>query len=280
MKSNPYKIEGPALISFSGGRTSGHMLYHILEAHDFNLPEDVHITFANTGKEMEQTLDFVQECSKRWGVKIHWLELEIFDEKPVYRTKEVTYETASRNGEPFEALVDRKKFLPNPVARFCTAELKIRRMRDFMRKVMGYDHWDNVIGLRYDEPRRVMSARKSADRERWESIMPLYDAEVTKEDVAEFWRNQEFDLQLENYNGVAPEGNCDLCFLKASQTRKNMIKKYPGMADWWIKQEQKFGDHKGATFRKDGPTYIDLVDISNSEVELFDDGLGDCTCHD
>ena len=49
MESNPYKIEGPALISFSGGRTSGFMLYHILQAHGGTLPEDYFVVFANTG---------------------------------------------------------------------------------------------------------------------------------------------------------------------------------------------------------------------------------------
>ena len=30
--SNPYKIDGPTCISFSGGRTSGYMLYKVIEA--------------------------------------------------------------------------------------------------------------------------------------------------------------------------------------------------------------------------------------------------------
>ena len=118
MESNPYKIEGPALISFSGGRTSGFMVWNIIQAHGGTLPEDVYVTFANTGKEAPETLDFVHEIGQKWGVKIHWLELYFGEERPVYRTKEVTYETASRNGEPFEALIDRRKYLPNPVARF------------------------------------------------------------------------------------------------------------------------------------------------------------------
>ena len=54
-----YRVEGPALISFSGGRTSGFMLWHILDAYDGKLPDDVHVCFANTGKEREETLRFV-----------------------------------------------------------------------------------------------------------------------------------------------------------------------------------------------------------------------------
>ncbi len=62
MNGNPYLITGPALISFSGGRTSAYMLWQILAAHGGQLPDDVHICFANTGKEREETLRFVHEC--------------------------------------------------------------------------------------------------------------------------------------------------------------------------------------------------------------------------
>ena len=107
----PKKFDCPTLISFSGGRTSGYMLYKILESYGGKLPEDVHVVFANTGKEIPQTLDFIRDCETNWNVKVHWLELEIHEERPIYRTKEVNYETASREGEPFEALIKRKKML-------------------------------------------------------------------------------------------------------------------------------------------------------------------------
>ena len=48
---NPYKIPRPALISFSGGRTSGFMLHNIIQAYGGKLPDDIHVVFANTGKE-------------------------------------------------------------------------------------------------------------------------------------------------------------------------------------------------------------------------------------
>ena len=277
--SNPYKIEGPALISFSGGRTSAFMLWNILQAHGGVLPDDIYVTFANTGKEAPETLDFVHEIEQKWDVKIYWLELYFGEERPVYRTKIVDYETASRNGEPFEALLDRRKYLPNPVTRFCTSELKIKVMSRFMRKLQGYKNWYNVIGLRYDEPRRVASALKQY--EAWTNITPMNDAKHTVEDVSEFWRKQNFDLKLTNANGKTPAGNCDLCFLKGMDTTISILKERPEMADWWIKQEQKFGEHEGATFRKDRPNYIKLVEISKTQQDLFgDDDQMTFFCHD
>lgn len=47
-----YKIELPALIAFSGGRTSGYMLRQVLDA--FNgQPKELYVLFCNTGEEQE-----------------------------------------------------------------------------------------------------------------------------------------------------------------------------------------------------------------------------------
>lgn len=279
---NPYKIEGPALISFSGGRTSAFMLKQIIDAHGGTLPDDIYVTFANTGKEMPETLDFVQACSEHWDVKVHWLELEMADERPVYRTKEVTYETASRDGKPFEALIGRRSYLPNPVARFCTAELKIRRMKDFMWKMKGYKHWDNVLGLRYDEPRRVSSSRNASDRERWGNLMPMYEAKHTVKDVLDFWQKANFDLTLPSIDGQTLAGNCDLCFLKGRKTLTKLIKERPDLTTWWIAQENRIGEGTGATFRADRPPYVELLKEAENPVmdDMFEDDTMSCFCHD
>jgi hypothetical protein len=69
---------------------------------------------------MAETLDFVQECGERWGVAIVWLEYNsLLPEK----FEIVSHRTASRAGEPFELLLANRGMLPNPVTRFCTAEL-------------------------------------------------------------------------------------------------------------------------------------------------------------
>lgn len=105
---NPYLITGPAQIGISGGRTSGHMVYKILEAHGGTLPPDVQLFFQNTGKEREETLVFIDQIAKRWNVNVVWMEwCRVYgqpDDAPWYRL--VDFETASRNGEPFTMMLD------------------------------------------------------------------------------------------------------------------------------------------------------------------------------
>jgi 3'-phosphoadenosine 5'-phosphosulfate sulfotransferase (PAPS reductase)/FAD synthetase len=262
-------IEGPALISFSGGRTSAYLLKHILDAYGGKLPFDVFAVFSNTGKEMPETLNFVQACSDQWSVPIAWLEYEPAGEKQ-RKFRVVDYVTASRKGEPYEAMIQERKYLPNPVTRFCTTTLKIRVMRDYARS-LGWDHWTNAIGLRFDEPRRV--ARIKDQRERWETTAPLYQTRVTKEHVSAFWQAQPFDLQLPNVDGKTPAGNCDLCFLKSAKTISSLIRQDPGLADWWIRQEEEARPSKptGALFRKDRPSYRS---IRQAVLEQQDMGFG------
>ena len=143
---NPYKIPTPALVSFSGGRTSGFMLWNILNAYDGKLPEDIHVVFANTGKEASETLDFINDISNKWDIHINWVEHYFGDERPIHRTKIVNYKTASRNGEPFERLIDQRQILPNPVARFCSSELKIKTMQRFMKKIKKKELSKNYLG--------------------------------------------------------------------------------------------------------------------------------------
>lgn len=231
-KHDPYHIGGPAIISFSGGRTSGYMLRHIVDAHGGRLPDDVKVVFANTGKERRETLDFVAECASRWGVEIAWVE---YDWDQPHRTRIVNHETASRNGEPFERLIDRKGFRPNPTLRYCTMFLKRDRIESYARHWLGWKSWSAVIGLRHDEPRRVARMKAcGTPRTGGRPQLPLDDARVAEHGVREWWQKQDFDLQIESY-----EGNCDLCFLKSRAKIEAIMRSHPELADWWIRQESK-----------------------------------------
>jgi 3'-phosphoadenosine 5'-phosphosulfate sulfotransferase (PAPS reductase)/FAD synthetase len=262
-------VDGPTVVSFSGGRTSAYLLRLLLDAHGGKLPADCHVVFANTGKEDEATLRFVRECCLRFGVQIAWIEYA--DEAPGWRL--VNYRTASRNGEPFEALIRKRNYLPNPVARFCTVELKILRIADYMRS-MGHDEFEVLIGIRADEPKRVASVRAnpSGGTRGIERRMPLAELGVTRGDVAAYWRDSVFDLGLPNVNGSTAHGNCDLCFLKHSATVLSLIRENPQRAVWWAKMEGSITNAKikdGDTFRADRPSYAQMLAYTQAQTDAF-----------
>lgn len=267
--SDPFKIDGPTCISFSGGRTSAYMLWRVLEANG-GLPDEAHVLFANTGKEDEATLAFVQECSERWGVSIAWVEYRDDDEQPV---AVVDFNTASREGEPFAALMRKRRLLPNPMTRFCTQELKIRPMARHLRS-LGFegtmDALENFswIGIRADEPRR---AAKIPDKSR----IPLWAAGASAQDVGAFWLGQPFDLRLPNMNGKTMHGNCDLCFLKPAAQVQSLIAEKPERAIWWARMEQDIPAlgrtvGAGSVFRMDRPSYARMAQIAASQRTVFD----------
>lgn len=282
---DPFKIDGPTAISFSGGRTSGYMLWRVLQSNN-GLPEGVEVCFANTGKEDEATLRFVRDCAERWGVPIRWVE---------YRNDEkgyalVDFETASRNGEPFEAIIRKRSYLPNPVTRFCTVELKIMAMHKHLAS-LGWKHgegWDQMIGIRADEPSRVakIRARPSPETSKETMVMPLAEAGVTREEVGAFWCSQPFDLGLSNNKGVTMHGNCDLCFLKGAQQVLSLIRERPERAIWWAQQEALSLSSKpsGARFRSDRPSYQQMHDYALTQHEMFAMDVPDnsiaCFCGD
>lgn len=264
-----WTVDGPTCVSFSGGRTSGLMLRKLLMANGGTLPADCHVVFANTGKEAHETLRFVRDCSDRWRVPIAWVE---------YRPDgagwvQVDFATASRNGEPFEALIRKRNYLPNPVARFCTVELKILRAVDYMRS-LGYSEHEVLVGFRADEPARIAKLRAdpSGGTKGVERRAPLADAGLTKWDVAAFWARSDFDLALPNVNGTTTEGNCDLCFLKQSATVASLIAARPERAVWWAAQEHSITNPKianGGTFRIDRPTYAQMLAFTAAQADAF-----------
>ena len=282
---NPYFINEPAAISFSGGRTSAYMLYKIIEAHDGKLPDDVKVTFANTGKEMPETLDFVQACSDHWDVDIVWLELadiktirvEGQRNKLERKYKIVTHSTASKNGEPFNHYLMGVDAIPNAIQRSCTGNLKIRAIRWYLEDVCGYERpWLQMIGIRADEQRRAAKIHGKLE-DGQDRFCPLWIDGVTAQEVGDFWLSNNFDLQLPNNNGVTDWGNCDICFLKGKSKRLSIIRERPDLADWWIEAEKK----KDQFFRPDQPAYADMKVIATSQGQFdFDDETIPCFCGD
>lgn len=242
------KFPEPLVISFSGGRSSAYMTHRLLPDHP-----NATILFCNTGKENEETLTFVNQCSQLWGNRVTWLEYD-----RLAKFKIVTFETASRNGEPFAALIEQRQMLPNLVSRFCTQELKVRLIKHYCLSI-GLRYWTSAIGIRYDEPRRWAKTKGVASKERWEIVMPMVDWQTEKRHVNEFWKSMPFDLQLPDYMG-----NCDLCMLKGKYKKLHILREHPDRAQWWQEQEQKIGASFCSRY-----TITDLVKKLKQQPDLF-----------
>jgi 3'-phosphoadenosine 5'-phosphosulfate sulfotransferase (PAPS reductase)/FAD synthetase len=276
---DPFKIDGPTCVSVSGGRTSAYMMRRVLDANGGYEPIAglVAFVFANTGREAPETLDFVRELQRRWSVPIAWVEYSAAD--PGFA--QVFHATAHRAGEPFEAMLRKKQYLPNPVSRFCTVELKIKPTERFLESC-GWTEWDNMLGFRADEPTRVAKIRAKPildDSPHVERCVPLAAAGISKADIRDFWQAQPFDLELPiDYDGTTIDGNCDGCFLKSPHQLVSAMQRKPTMPVWWIAQE----DRHGATFTKDGPSYRQMAQFAASQQNVFDPDQEaiDCFCGD
>lgn len=148
--SDPFKIDGPTCFSFSTGRSSGYALRRTLDANDpAVLREHLKVLTCNTGKEDEASLRFGDRIDREWlrplELQITWLE---YREGAGFEV--VTFESLSRNGEPFDAVIrQRGGVLPNPRSRYCSSELKTRTIP-----------WADRKGIKrmYAEARRLTEA--------------------------------------------------------------------------------------------------------------------------
>jgi 3'-phosphoadenosine 5'-phosphosulfate sulfotransferase (PAPS reductase)/FAD synthetase len=254
------------VINFSGGRTSAYMTKRLIDEGFDNYI----VTFQNTGKEMPQTLNFINECDKRWKLNIVWLEYRYGNNFEV-----VTYETASRDGRPFQELIEHKKhFLPNTMVRYCTDQLKIQTLRRYLQSIR-IKEWTSYNGIRFDEPRRWSKMRNLPNYQEVE--MPLVKWKVTKPIVLDWWKQQPFDLQVNE-----PYGNCDCCFLKGKGKLAIIAKEKPELFDWWIEQENKqcqYGNNIQGSFKKE-ITYQQIKDKAQSQLGLWDsDPSFECFCN-
>lgn len=222
-----FKIDGPTGAGISGGRTSG-MMHALTLAANPGVPR-----------------------------ALRWLEFRppetLGDPPRMARTADVTFETAHRGGQIFESVLrtlaeyrafvkDEGPVAPHASMRLCTSYMKLKTIHRAVREQFNHEDYTYMVGLRADEPSRVASmARQSSNVCTFR--MPLADAGITKAMVNAFWREQPFDLELEE-----PRGNCSLCFLKDEGDLAMLMLEDEEQTQEWIDLQDRYGDfRRGST---------------------------------
>lgn len=213
----------PLFISFSGGETSGFMLWYLLE--QYRDTKDIIVLFANTGQENEETLIFVKKCQEHFNINVVWVESEIDMRYRVgIKHRVVNFETAERNGKTFEKMIS-KLGIPNVENKYCTRDLKQYPMEHYL-KTIGVKEYHTAIGIRADEIDRI-----------GKYYYPLVKLGITKQHINNFWSKMPFRLQLKGY-----QGNCKWCYKKATRKHLTLINENPEYYDFPRKMEKKYGN--------------------------------------
>jgi hypothetical protein len=260
------------LISFSGGETSAYLSKWLIDNKSDQY--DMIFVFANTGDEEEETLIFIDKCSKEWDINIVWVEAFVHNNTRVASThKIVNFETASRNREPFIEVI-KKYGIPNQNFLHCNREMKLNPIKSYVKSI-GWKNYKTAIGIRNDEIDRVNKHRKQLGL-----IYPFITEKPTsKQEVSYWWSKQNFRLNIESY-----KTNCRTCWKKSDKVLSQIYKENPHYFDFNKEMEEKYGDNKYTFFRNGRSTEQLIIDLkkinlkpndkhqdSNFQINLFNE---------
>ena len=252
------------LLSFSGGETSAYMTQWCLA----NMKDEYNmvVVFANTGEEREETLEFVHKCDEILDFNTVWVEAVVQEGRAGTKHKVVDFETASRNGEPFEEVIQ-KYGIPNQAYPHCTRELKKRPIQSYVKNDLGWKGYYTAIGIRIDEVDRI-----NDEKEKNRYIYPLAETIPTnRQKINKYWSDMPFRLELKSY-----EGNCKACWKKSNRKLYTIYKNDPSSFDNMIRWEKEYGKYikegradtdKTITFFRYGRSALDIIKEAE-EIEV------------
>ena len=203
---------------------------------------------ANTSKEREESLEFMDKCDKHYKLNLVWVEAEFHEKGTGVTPNIVTYENLKRNGEIFEQGI-KKLGIPNKENKWCNRDMKLEALRKYADSVFGKNDYSVAVGIRADEMDRVRKDYKENN-----VFYPLMDRGISSKDRNRFWKDQPIKITIPAY-----KGNCDMCFAKSNRKLMTILKEEPDKVDWWDKMIKTYG-----SIPIDGkPSYNELMEQNN-----------------
>lgn len=206
-------------------------------------------------------------------------------------------------GKSFDEVVDSAGCLPTWNRRFCTTEMKILPMFEYL--YFRYGVVKTNIGFRYDEFERAYFIEKGkspvrktvgtmdypmscnnfgAKQQNWDRDIiyqqkeyPLIDNKIFHLEIMSFWKREHPNV------GFPKDSNCQGCHHKPSELIKRNHELEPDILEWFALQEekkQKYGKAKFYTWHDDGIMYRKVFDMNFTMEFDFDFTMcnsGGCT---
>lgn len=275
------------LCTVSAGYSS---VFKALKIKEWYPNHNIVFAMANTSKEHEASLKFMNECDEYFGIGVNWVEAVINQERGIgtgFRI--VEYNNLKTKGEIFEQGI-KKYGIPSKINKWCNRELKLVPLKKFADSIFGLNNYCISVGIRADEMDRVRKDYKENN-----VFYPLLDNGITTKDRNKFWDNQPIKIKIPAY-----KGNCDMCFEKSNRKLMTIIKEEPNKIEWWDNMINKYSkisiegkdsynayaENQGMNFYRQNLTIQDLVKMAEKpfsratdeyiyENDLFD-FEGDC----
>lgn len=154
--------EAPHIVKFSGGRTSGMLLFMLLDNGMLRPERGDVVVFNNTSAEHPETYNFVANCKQlveeKYGLPFFWIEFQTYEDArggewtrlPSYRMVQPKPYSDEEpfgyrwKGEAFEEMLSWSGYVPNQFQRTCTKNLKLettkRFLQDWLSGQSGIEH--------------------------------------------------------------------------------------------------------------------------------------------
>lgn len=192
------------ILSLSGGKDSAALAVFMKDK-----VSDIEYVFCDTGKELEETYEFLKKLE-------------------VYLGKPITYLRNEERGFD-ELLHARRGFLPSPQVRWCTEQLKIKPFEKYIGDTTCY----NYIGIRADENRKGYISTKP-------NIIPKYpfiEAGIRKDDVVRILEDS--GLGLPRYYDWRSRSGCFFCFFQQKAEWVGLFENHPDLFEEAMKYERE-----------------------------------------
>lgn len=273
--------------SISGGKTSCYMAIHFPT--EINIFACVCIDYPKAAPKDPSILKYVTEKlnGNFTASAEHEKTLKIMMQLEQLLGKEIIWV----RGKSFDQIIDEAGCLPTWARRFCTTDLKIRPMFEYL--YFRYGKTIMNIGFRGDEPDRIKKGKVLRSMKYPTSCNNFGSKQQNRENI--FWQEKQFPLyrtfhyEIRNYwTKEYPEfdfpfdSNCRGCHHKSPELIKQNWMETPDHLEWFALQEKKKVSKKYGfqTWHDDKVSYDKKFKMNFTEKINFDYTMcnsGGCT---